>query len=60
MRRKFKMKEQISVRKAGGGLFTIKRRSFIYFANGKWDLPKGGIEKKMKILKKLQFVKLRK
>jgi 8-oxo-dGTP pyrophosphatase MutT (NUDIX family) len=41
-----KMKEQIPVRKAGGGLVYNKKGEVLFILrNGKWDLPKGGIEK---------------
>lgn len=41
-----KMKEQIPVRKAGGGLvFNKKGQVLFIFRNGKWDLPKGGTDK---------------
>lgn len=41
-----KLKEQIPVRKAGGGLVYNKKREVLFILrNGKWDLPKGGIEK---------------
>jgi 8-oxo-dGTP pyrophosphatase MutT (NUDIX family) len=41
-----KVKEQIPVRKAGGGLvYNSKGDVLFIFRNGKWDLPKGGIEK---------------
>jgi 8-oxo-dGTP pyrophosphatase MutT (NUDIX family) len=41
-----KMKEQIPVRKAGGGLVYNKKGQVLFiFRNGKWDLPKGGTEK---------------
>jgi 8-oxo-dGTP pyrophosphatase MutT (NUDIX family) len=41
-----KVKEQIPVRKAGGGLvYNAKGDVLFIFRNGKWDLPKGGIEK---------------
>ena len=41
-----KVKEKIPVKKAGGGLVynDLGQVLFIY-RNGKWDLPKGGIEK---------------
>jgi 8-oxo-dGTP pyrophosphatase MutT (NUDIX family) len=41
-----KLKEKISVCKAGGGLVFNKNGDVLFiFRNGKWDLPKGGIEK---------------
>lgn len=41
-----KMKEKIPVCKAGGGLvYNSKGEVLFIFRNGKWDLPKGGIEK---------------
>ena len=41
-----KMKEKIPVCKAGGGLVYNKNGAVLFiFRNGKWDLPKGGIEK---------------
>lgn len=41
-----KLKEKIHVSKAGGGLVYNKRGEVLFiFRNGKWDLPKGGIEK---------------
>ena len=41
-----KLKEKISVCKAGGGLVYNKNGDVLFiFRNGKWDLPKGGIEK---------------
>lgn len=41
-----KMKEKIPVNKAGGGLvYNAKGEVLFIFRNGKWDLPKGGIEK---------------
>lgn len=41
-----KIKEKIPVQKAGGGLvYNSKREVLFIFRNGKWDLPKGGIEK---------------
>jgi 8-oxo-dGTP pyrophosphatase MutT (NUDIX family) len=40
------LKEKIPVSKAGGGLVYNKRGEILFiFRNGKWDLPKGGIEK---------------
>ena len=40
-------KEKIIVNKAGGGLVTNKKNQVLFiFRNGKWDLPKGGVEKK--------------
>jgi 8-oxo-dGTP pyrophosphatase MutT (NUDIX family) len=44
------MKSKISVQKAGGGLvYNTKGEILFIFRNGKWDLPKGGIEKNEKI-----------
>lgn len=41
-----KLKEKIPVNKAGGGLvYNQKGQVLFIFRNGKWDLPKGGIEK---------------
>jgi 8-oxo-dGTP pyrophosphatase MutT (NUDIX family) len=41
-----KVKEKIPVNKAGGGLvYNNKGEVLFIFRNGKWDLPKGGIEK---------------
>lgn len=41
-----KVKEKIPVCKAGGGLVYNKAGDVLFiFRNGKWDLPKGGIEK---------------
>lgn len=41
-----KLKEKISVAKAGGGLVYNKKGEVLFILrNGKWDLPKGGIEK---------------
>ena len=41
-----KLKEKIPVCKAGGGLVFNKRGEVLFiFRNGKWDLPKGGIER---------------
>ncbi|OYQ38054.1 NUDIX hydrolase [Flavobacterium cyanobacteriorum] len=41
-----KLKEKIPVAKAGGGLvYNKKGEALFIFRNGKWDLPKGGIEK---------------
>lgn len=41
-----KVKEKIPVCKAGGGLVYNKKGEVLFiFRNGKWDLPKGGIEK---------------
>ena len=40
------LKAKIPVCKAGGGLVYNKKRELLFiFRNGKWDLPKGGIEK---------------
>jgi 8-oxo-dGTP pyrophosphatase MutT (NUDIX family) len=41
-----KVKEKIPVNKAGGGLVYNKKGDVLFiYRNGKWDLPKGGIEK---------------
>jgi len=41
-----KLKEKIPVQKAGGGLVYNQNGEVLFiFRNGKWDLPKGGIEK---------------
>src|SRR6478752_9719481 len=41
-----KLKEKIPVCKAGGGLVYNKDGDVLFiFRNGKWDLPKGGIER---------------
>ncbi|SFJ80557.1 NUDIX hydrolase [Myroides guanonis] len=41
-----KIKEKIPVQKAGGGLvYNSKGEVLFIFRNGKWDLPKGGIER---------------
>ncbi|ESU25254.1 NUDIX hydrolase [Flavobacterium enshiense DK69] len=41
-----KLKEKIPVVKAGGGFVYNKNGEILFiFRNGKWDLPKGGIEK---------------
>ena len=40
------LKAKIPVAKAGGGLVYNKKGEVLFiFRNGKWDLPKGGIEK---------------
>ena len=40
------LKAKIPVNKAGGGLVYNKKGEVLFiFRNGKWDLPKGGIEK---------------
>ena len=40
------LKTKIPVQKAGGGLvYNDKNEVLFIFRNGKWDLPKGGIEK---------------
>ncbi|MBP6557730.1 MAG: NUDIX domain-containing protein [Flavobacterium sp.] len=45
-----KVKEKIPVCKAGGGLVYNKAGDVLFiFRNGKWDLPKGGIEKNEEI-----------
>lgn len=39
-------KEKITVNKAGGGLVENENGKILFiFRNGKWDLPKGGVEK---------------
>ena len=41
-----KLKEKLPVVKAGGGLVYNKAGEALFiFRNGKWDLPKGGMEK---------------
>ena len=41
-----KVKEKIPVKKAGGGLvYNLKGEVLFIFRNGKWDLPKGGVDK---------------
>jgi len=46
-----KVKEKIPVNKAGGGLVYNKNGHVLFiFRNGKWDLPKGGIEKGEEII----------
>lgn len=41
-----KFREKITVNKAGGGLVeNAKGQVLFIFRNGRWDLPKGGIEK---------------
>ncbi|MEC4005671.1 NUDIX domain-containing protein [Flavobacterium sp. SUN052] len=41
-----KVKEKIPVKKAGGGLvYNNKQEVLFIFRNGKWDLPKGGVDK---------------
>lgn len=41
-----KIKEKIPVQKAGGGVvYNSKGEILFILRNGKWDLPKGGIEK---------------
>jgi len=45
-----KLKEKIPVQKAGGGLVYNKKGEVLFiFRNGKWDLPKGGKEKREKM-----------
>ncbi len=40
------LKSKLPVQKAGGGLvYNQKREVLFIFRNGKWDLPKGGVEK---------------
>lgn len=44
------LKERIPVAKAGGGLVYNKKGEVLFILrNGKWDLPKGGIEKNEEI-----------
>jgi 8-oxo-dGTP pyrophosphatase MutT (NUDIX family) len=44
------LKDKIPVSKAGGGLVYNKRGEVLFiFRNGKWDLPKGGMEKNEEI-----------
>lgn len=43
------LKSKIPVEKAAGGLVFNKKGEILFiFRNGKWDLPKGGVEKKEK------------
>src|SRR5690606_10887933 len=43
------LKSKIPVEKAAGGLVYNKKGEILFiFRNGKWDLPKGGLEKKEK------------
>jgi 8-oxo-dGTP pyrophosphatase MutT (NUDIX family) len=45
-----KLKSKIKVNKAGGGLVYNKKGEVLFiFRNGKWDLPKGGVEKAEKM-----------
>jgi 8-oxo-dGTP pyrophosphatase MutT (NUDIX family) len=45
-----KLKEKIPVQKAGGGLVYNKKGDVLFiFRNGKWDLPKGGKNKREKM-----------
>lgn len=45
-----KLKEKIPVQRAGGGLVYNKNGEVLFiFRNGKWDLPKGGKEKREKM-----------
>lgn len=45
-----KLKEKIPVHRAGGGLVYNKKGEVLFiFRNGKWDLPKGGKEKREKM-----------
>lgn len=45
-----KIKEKIPVQKAGGGVVYNEEGKILFILrNGKWDLPKGGIEKKESI-----------
>ncbi len=46
-----KLKEKIPVCKAGGGLVFNKKGEVLFILrNGKWDLPKGGIEREEEIV----------
>lgn len=45
-----KLKEKIPMQRAGGGLVYNKKGEVLFiFRNGKWDLPKGGKEKREKM-----------
>ncbi len=45
-----KLKSKLPIEKAGGGLvYNQKNEVLFIFRNGKWDLPKGGIEKNEKL-----------
>ncbi|OYU85041.1 MAG: NUDIX hydrolase [Flavobacterium sp. BFFFF2] len=45
-----KLKDKIPVQKAGGGLVYNQRGEVLFiFRDGKWDLPKGGVEKEEEI-----------
>ena len=45
-----KLKEKIPVQRAAGGLVYNKKGQVLFiFRNGKWDLPKGGKEKREKM-----------
>lgn len=45
-----KLKSKIPVQKAGGGLVYNENGEILFiFRNGKWDLPKGGIERNERI-----------
>jgi 8-oxo-dGTP pyrophosphatase MutT (NUDIX family) len=45
------LKSKISSQKAGGGLVYNKKNEILFiYRNGKWDLPKGGIEKGEEII----------
>ena len=45
-----KLKEKIPVQRAGGGLVYNKKGEVLFiYRNGKWDLPKGGKEKREKM-----------
>ena len=45
-----KLKEKIPVQRAGGGLvYNANGEVLFIFRNGKWDLPKGGKEKREKM-----------
>ena len=45
-----KLKLKLPIEKAGGGLvYNSKKEVLFIFRNGKWDLPKGGIEKDEKL-----------
>ena len=56
------LKSKLPVQKAGGGLvYNQKREVLFIFRNGKWDLPKGGVEKGEEIEKrpKIKFIEIR-
>jgi ADP-ribose pyrophosphatase YjhB (NUDIX family) len=45
-----KLKSKLPIEKAGGGLvYNDKNEVLFIFRNGKWDLPKGGVEKNEKL-----------